>query len=73
MGALKEKCNKKKRLTLKKKPRDFFLIFKNGFIDSTTHKCFLFSRARTSDPNYLELERLNKNDYLCQVRVTKCV
>lgn len=64
----KRNATKKKRLTLKKKTRDFFLIFKNGFIDSTTHKCFLFSRARTSDPNYLELERLNKNDYLCQVR-----
>lgn len=63
----------KKKINFKKKKRDFFLIFKNGFIDSTTHKCFLFSRARTSDPNYLELERLNKNDYLCQVRVTKCV
>lgn len=59
----------KKRLTLKKKTRYFFLIFKNGFIESTTHK--LFSRTRTSDPNYLELERLNKN--VCQVRVTKCV
>lgn len=64
---------KKKINFKKKKPRDFFLIFKIGFIDSTTHKCFLFSRTRTSDPNYLELERLNKNDYLCQVRVTKCV
>lgn len=65
----------KKKINFKKKknPEIFFFIFKNGFIDSTTHKCFLFSHTRTSDPNYLELERLNKNDYLCQVRVTKCV
>lgn len=70
MGALKEKCNQKKKINFKKKKtRDFFLIFKKGFIDSTTHKCFLFSRTRTSDPNYLELERLSKNDYLCQVRL----
>lgn len=71
MGALKEKCNQKKKINLKKKKTEiFFLIFKNGFIDSTTHKCFLFSRARISDLNYLELGRLNKNDYICQVRVT---
>lgn len=66
----KRNATQKKKINFKKKkPRDFFLIFKNGFIDSTTHKCFLFSRTRTSDPNYLELERLSKNDYLCQVRL----
>lgn len=65
----KRNATKKKKINFKEKTQRFFFNFQ----DSTTHKCFLFSRTRTSDPNYLELERLNKNDYLCQVRVTEFV
>lgn len=52
-------------MNFKKKKIDFFLIFKNGFIDFIMYKCFLFLCVCIFDLNYLEFERLNKNDYLC--------